>query len=197
MEKYVQESEEQNIAETEVKVELKETDVPLLEERLQELGFVAQEKTEILKDIFVSRVASLYGGWDFERLRSIDDEQFVVTKKAWTPDKDGNRIRLEDEHDIAAEDFHALEASGKTVIRKERQNYHGNIDGRATTVSLDRLQIAQQLYLFLEVEMLTNVEESAMMRAYIHQWINDTLFGKEMKEAPTIMEFLESLKVEL
>lgn len=181
-------------AEVEIKIELTEGEYTTLPAVLSHLSFTPSG-TEALHDYYLHYARAPQGGYNFLRLRAVDDTGYFRTEKRWSSDTEGHPLRLEDETALTAEAFNAMLAAAHDALslQKFRTNFHGTSDGRPATISLDRLQFPRQTRYFLECEVMTPPEEAHAAREAIHTWMQAHLPVADLHEAPSMLELLLAL----
>lgn len=180
--------------ETEIKYKITFQARAALEKLVIKKGFKYFNK-ENIRDNFVYITKSKLGGWNFLRLRNIDDKIFYKTTKKWLVDKNGLRVRLEMEKKIGRKHyFRLLKERLKITIEKTRTNYHGKIGNHQVTISLDELVVNHKKYNFLECETITDVESSQPARNELKRWLNKNLKINTKREAQSMIDFINSIK---
>ena len=179
--------------ESEVKIQLSKDEFEKIPEKIIENDFYFVSSNN-LSDYYLKKSKSKYGGWDFIRLRSISDNKYLLTNKKWFLDKENNKIRNEDEKEISVEEFQKLTQNYSVLINKKRTNYKGLLFNMPTTVSLDELTIGKNYY-FIECEITTNPDNANTIREKIFQWMKGKLQLDNKEEAPSILDFIESINV--
>ena len=184
-----------NQAEAEVKFVLQKTEFDQILDILKEQGFRYKSKEE-LDDYFIEKIKSRHKGWDFKRLRAVDQKKFLLTVKKWVLDENKNLVRLEDERHISKTTAQKLLARKQELLKisKVRVNFKGSILENNATVSIDDLKINGRHYYFLEVEILTTLVKSAKMRSIIKQWAAKKLEIRNTKEALSILDFISHFR---
>lgn len=181
-------------AEVEIKIELTADEYTTLPKALSRLAFTLSG-TEALSDYYLRYERAPQGGYNFLRLRAVDDAGYFRTEKRWSNDAEGHPLRLEDETALTAEAFNSMLAAAHNPLslQKLRTNFHGTIDGYPATISLDRLQFPRQTRYFLECEVMTPPMEAYAAREAIHTWMQAHLPVTELSEAPSMLELLLAL----
>lgn len=185
----------QQLAETEVKIDITSEKINEIESSILSLGFVKKDR-ESIQDLFLERQKSAIKGWDFIRLRLVDEMTCIRTEKIWKQDQAGNNIRLENEKEVPLTEFE-IASQNAFILPKIRKNFIGTINEYPTTISIDTLTVLSKEYCFLEVEIITSFEDSPNVRTMIKKWISTQLLHKEVTEALSIMEFLETLNIKM
>ena len=75
--------------ESEVKIQLTKNEFIKISKKILEKDFSLASSNKI-NDYYLDKSRSRYGGWDFNRLRSIDGSKYVFTNKKWLLDQDGH-----------------------------------------------------------------------------------------------------------
>lgn len=179
------------IAEAEVKFSItkkKYNTLPLL---LEKKGF-SFEKTIHIVDYFKD-IKKTNLGWNFTRLRLINDKMYLLTVKKWSLDKKNHKVRIEDEHKITKAKFETLIHRGiKTILTKNRSDYDGIINGFKSTISLDLIEINNGSKYFIECEVLTSIERSHEVRKLLAKWLKKELNINTIHEAPSMLDLLQN-----
>jgi hypothetical protein len=179
--------------ETEIKYKLAPSKIVAIRELILKNGFEFGNQ-ENINDCFLMIDKSPHGGWDFVRLRNIDDKIFFRTEKKWLIYKDGARIRVENEKEITPLVYKKLCRTNLGIkIEKIRTNFFGKIDGRKITISIDELVINSRHYVFIECEAITGMAESQKVREGLKLWLKTKLKLNVSKEAPSMLDFIYSI----
>ena len=171
-------------AEVEVKFRVFKKNLPQIMATLESLMFLSAGM-ESIEDYFLA-VERSKAGWNFTRLR--DNGRYWLTVKDWVVDRQGNRVRREEEREISGRKFRRLKSKSLFGYRKTRQNFKGIAFGGEMTVSLDTVKANNRDYCFIEAEMESEVDNSEQLRRKIKYWA--TLCFGVYKEAPPMMDFL-------
>lgn len=179
------------LAEAEVKYALSAEEFRTLPVALERLAFTPGPVSR-LTDNYLHYEPSARGGWDYTRLRLIEDKGYRLTRKQWTRDAQGQPVRLEEEHAINAKEAQRLlaEASAPVTLVKTRREFFGALGTHHVTVALDDLLLGDSHRYFLECEVMTAPEQAQAMRAELTAWIHAALPVKAREEAPTMLEIV-------
>ena len=129
------------------------------------------------------------GGYDFERYRKItgvNGGSFLWNRKARAKDSKGKGVRVEDGEQVTAQEFEQALVSAvqdHPVVHKKRQDFGGKIEHFTATVSLDEALFNGIKKYFLEVEILTDLEQGNFARRLCKDFAKDVL-GITSKSAP-------------
>ena len=179
-----------SLSEAEIKIELTAQEVVQVKNSLLAVGFEFISK-DTLKEYYLTKNRSPLGGWDFERLRVIDDHTFLYTVKKWILDKNSNAIRLEDEKAISKEESAQLIDKGYVLhYTKEREDFKGVTAGNNMTVSIDTLVLDNQKKYFLECEIIIEQEKAHDAREFLKEWMQETLNVNTEHEAPSMIDIV-------
>ncbi len=179
--------------ETEIKWEINETEWKNTQKKLTENNFIFSGK-EKLTDIFFNIKKSPIVGYDFIRIRFIENEKIIFTKKKWIL-KNNEPTRIEEEIEISKEDALSFSTKNKknATIKKTRSNWTGMLETYKCTVSVDEIFINNQKKYFLEAEIISNADNnfsSKNIREKIQNWFQNTLELNNRKESPSMLEII-------
>ena len=178
--------------ESEVKIQLTKDEFSKISKKIIEKGFSLVSSNKI-SDYYLKKLQSKHGGWDFDRLRSVDDSKYIFTNKEWSLDQNGYKVRNEDEKEVSIQEFQKLIKNYSVLINKNRTNYKGLLFNKPATISLDELHVNQNYY-FIECEIMTDIKDASIIRKKIFQWMKDELKLKDKKEALSMLGFIDSIK---
>lgn len=174
--------------EAEVKYELSNARFLELPKILIDFGFTAVGPVT-QEDHYVFYEQGALGGLSFDRYRKTRGKNGVTyswNRKVRALDSQGNKVRVEDGKVIAEEDYKkeiAKASSSHPVITKQRQDFSGNIENFVATVSLDQVGFGNQQKCFLEVEILTTLEQGVKAKELCKIWAKESL-GISANPAP-------------
>lgn len=177
--------------EAEVKLSMTEAECGPMIVRLLELGF-REAGTVAQEDYYIEHESSDLGGMNFSRLRN-EGRVYTWNRKRHALDAHGEKVRLEEARDLSEEEFHSLlsqASASPIIIRKQRDNYTGFIAEWPTTVSLDVVVLNGETKYFVEVEVMTDVEHGAVVRALCRTWARETLGATGFESAGYLKQYL-------
>lgn len=178
-----------NLVEAEVKIEISNSEFTRLKTdgSLEKLGFTFSGEEHIV-DTYISYEKSPYGGWDFIRLRKTNNI-FFQTRKYWEKDKEGSKVRFEEEEEINEDSYIKNLSTGYVLqFEKIRHNYAGTVENNKAHFSIDILKLSDQERYFFEGEVLTTPDESKKIRAAICSIWWNKLNLEQRNEAPSMLE---------
>jgi hypothetical protein len=180
-----------NLYEAEIKIELISShEVDRVKNLLSTLNFdfVASHS---LQEYYITKTVSPLGGWDFERLRGIDDETFLRTIKKWTQDQNGHAVRLEDEHAISQDEFNRIISKDFDLhYVKNREDFKGIIADNNSTISIDTLALDGKERYFFECEVIVSQDKAHGSRELLKQWVTKNLAIDTTVEAPSMIDIV-------
>lgn len=182
------------LAEAEVKLEINKDEFLTVQNKLQEIGYISNEK-EMLRDYFLEYKVSPHGGWDLRRLRQVNNQTYFLTQKKWVLDNDGVKVRSEEENELekAAAAELLQEYDSPSFVDKQRLTFINEADENSPyTVALDALEINNRHYYFVECELLTTLDQASAAREQIFEFLWEKLEIPEREEAPSILDFVKS-----
>ena len=152
---------------------------------------IKTRKEEYIEDYF-KNIKKTKLGWSFKRWRLIDGKKFLITEKKWSIDKKGNKVRLEDEHEITKASFNKSISKGiKAKLSKKRSDYSLVISGLKATISLDHLIVKNNSSYFIECEVMTSINKSFEVRNVLTKWLEKELHINIKGEAPSMLDLLQ------
>ncbi|MHB9132963.1 MAG: CYTH domain-containing protein [Armatimonadota bacterium] len=180
-------------AEAEVKIELDASEYQRLPEVLARLAFT-EERGEVLTDYYLEYAPSPVKGYDFTRLRVVNDAEYMLTVKRWVHDEGGHGVRLEDEHPVTAAEAHTLRSKhlNALALHKTRREFRGQVDHLSATVALDHLTLGEYSRYFLECEVMTTRDQAQGVHEKIVAWMRASLPVHDLTEAPSMLEILQA-----
>lgn len=182
------------LSEVEIKIELESAaEVAKIKNLLLRSGISFTSKNQ-LQEYYITKQASPYGGWDFERLRQVGDSTYLRTVKKWVTDKDSHVIRLEDEKNISKQEFESIIGNGFVLhYSKVREDFKGHINAKKCTISIDTLEFKNTNHFYLECEVISPQQEAHATREMIEEWMKSELNITKIKEAPSMIDIVTSI----
>ncbi len=177
--------------EAEIKLSMTEVERSSMIARLLELGF-KEAATVGQEDYYIEHESSDLGGMNFSRLRN-ESGVYTWNRKRHALDANGEKVRLEEARGLSEEEFNTLLSQAPAepiIIRKQRSNYTGFIEEWSTTVSLDVVVLNGETKYFVEVEVMTDVEHGAVVRALCRTWARETLGATGFESAGYLKQYL-------
>lgn len=177
--------------EAEVKLSMTEAERGLIVARLLELDF-REEGTVEQVDYYIEHQPSDLGGMNFSRLRN-ENGVYTWNRKRHALDANGVKVRLEEARALSEVEFNALlsqVSATPIVICKQRSNYAGFVEGWPATVSLDVVVLNAETKYFVEVEVMTDVEHGAEVRALCRTWAREVLGATGLESAGYLKQYL-------
>jgi len=182
-------------AEAEVKYQIPVEKIAEIKQKLLKYGFVQESESHLI-DIYIKIDKSELGGWNFARVRKYDDGKLFLTNKRWTGKSKESKVRQEEERTISEQELEELVRGkhGLVTLEKDRTEFQGQIEGRDTTIEIDKLHVGNKNYCFLECERLVSKEQSATTRQELAEWVRENIDNTLTEEAPSMLEFAMSFK---
>ncbi len=161
--------------ETEVKLELTQSEFDQVLSVLQTKGFTLTKESR-LNDNFFNIKQFDEKGWNFTRIRVYNESEYEKTDKIWKLDAQGNRVREEKEFPSSVEELTSLKSIEPThfSLNKERVDYSGTALDYPAVISLDTVVFPDETRYFMECEIEVDEAESHEIRPKLKQWMLDT-----------------------
>ena len=177
------------IIESEVKIVLSKEELNAVKRMLPSVGFRFKNKEKI-SDYFIEIEKSKNGGWDFERIRCVDNKKYFLTLKKWILDANKKKIRQESESVLAQKAALKKIANSQLYYKKERTNYCGKYEKNKAVISIDIMRKKSKKYRYLEVEVISDKENSYKIRTGMKKWLLKTFNLKNREEAPSMLDII-------
>lgn len=140
-----------------------------------------------IEDCFIDINPSLYGGWDFLRLRR-KGKYYFSTLKQWEL-VEGKKTRRETEQEIPENEFLQSHPNARVVMQKTRISFRGSHQGHPLVLDLDTLTLSSGKRYFVEAEIVVeNPHAIALAEQQIDKWFIEFLGISDQMQAPTMLD---------